>query len=82
MNATIPADCGKSIGLEIVGDQAAVTVTAVNKDGTITVTSEQEEPDNTEQPDSVPGSSNPALANLGPSQNMPAGMMAGGAGGS
>ena len=78
MNATIPADCAKNLGLEIVGDQAAVTVVDVNSDGSVSVTAEQEETDTSPEPSTIPGSKNPALGNLSSAQDMPAGMMSGG----
>jgi len=70
MKATLPADCAKSLGLEMVGDQAAVSVDAVNSDGSVEVTAQQEEADATapsETPSApLPGSSNPSLGALPP----------------
>lgn len=73
LKATLPVEIAVALGLEIVGDEAILSVTAVQPDGSVEVQSGPDEPvENMPAPTEIPGSNSPALASLAPA-GMPMG---------
>lgn len=73
VKGTIPADAARSLGLEIVGDQALVTVQEVMPNGDVVVADTPKEPDDMPMaPMPMEGSNpvNPVLSRIEPSGSL------------
>lgn len=64
MTATLPAEAATALGLTAVGSEAYLEVTTVNPDGSVLVTAEMEDAEETPMPPAGPGALPPELGEM------------------